>query len=480
MARRVPGDFARFLEEFDADVLLRAVHPRADRLRQHGERIDAQPVVLERIPAVVDAQRRVVADAVADGHQPVGEPRPQAVLVEHGHDHVDVGLELPQAFRLVADRTIANALELDPEAVLEGLGQGDEVRHVHLHVVGVAVVAHHLVAKARDRPVLGGRPPALHGAAHHDHGPPVVGVPVLHGLERAQDLVVVVAVVEREHVPAVGRPLIGDSVAVQRVGDHAADQRVVDPGVVERQHDAQPLADALRHGLGLELLRVPGGHGELAFERHDLRRIARAHEVPEGRLARGGGDADPRGPAVDVVDQVGRLRVSGKRTDAALPGLCEEWIVRQAVVLEQRLQNARTAAKAEAVDGQHRDLRIDVEPRIAGGRMPARHGLAHDHPQCVERGYVVAAGEQQLVAEGMLRTPVVVAQAAVLGACQVQGDVVGRIGQRSAEVTGLLVVAKQRQGHGRQKAHVLEALAVVAGDIDLRLNGFAALAGGAN
>ena len=119
-------------------------------------------------------------------------------------------------------------------------------------------------------------------------------------------------------------------------------------------------------------------------------------------------------------------------------------------------------------------------PRIAGGSMATRHGLAHDHPQCVERGYVVAAGEQELVAERMLRATVVVAQAPVFGAREVQGDVVGRVRQRSAEVTGLLVVAEQRQGHGRQKAHVLEALAVVIGNIDPRFIGFAALAGGAN
>ena len=147
----------------------------------------------------------------------------------------------------------------------------------------------------------------------------------------------------------------------------------------------------------------------------------------------------PEGPPLTVVDQVRRLRVPGKRADAAQAGLREQRIVRQAVVLEQRLQYAGSAAKPKAIDGQHRDFGINLEPCIARGRMSARHGFAHDHPQCVERRYVVAAGEQKLVAERMLRAAVVVAQAAVFGAGQVQGDVVGRVrraARRSARSAG--------------------------------------------
>ena len=123
---------------------------------------------------------------------------------------------------------------------------------------------------------------------------------------------------------------------------------------------------------------------------------------------------------------------------------------------------------------------IDVEPLVAGGGVPARHRFAHDHPQRIQRRDVVAAGQEQLVAERVFRPPVVVAQAAVLGARQMQADVVGRVRQGAAEVPGLLVVAEQRQGHRGQKAHVLEALAIVVGHFHPRLNGFAALAGGSN
>ena len=225
---------------------------------------------------------------------------------------------------------------------------------------------------------------------------------------------------------------------------------------------------------------MAGGHGELAFEGDDLRRVAGAHEVPEGGLAGGGGDADAGRPAVHVVDEVRRLGVAGERPDAAQPRLGEERIVRETVVFEQRLQCASAAPEAQRVDGQHGDFGIDVEALLASGRMTPRHRFAHDHPQRVQRRDVVPAGQKQLVAERMLRRPVVVAQAAVLRPRQVQRDVVGRVGQGAAEVAGLLVVAEQRQGHRGQKAHVLEALAVVVGNFDRRLNGFAALAGGSN
>ncbi len=144
-------------------------------------------------------------------------------------------------------------------------------------------------------------------------------------LQDLDDLAVVVPVGQREDVPAVRRPLVGQPVAVELRVDHAANQRVVDAGVVVGEHDPQPLADLERQGLGLQLLRVPGAHGELALEGDDLRRIHwRADDVPERGLAGGERDADARWPAVDVVRDVGRLDVTRQRADASSLRLREE------------------------------------------------------------------------------------------------------------------------------------------------------------
>ena len=343
---------------------------------------------------MVEAQFRVVGDLIADLDKAVGEPLAQPVLLKHRHGDVDVGLELPQPFGLVAHRTVTDAFEGDTETSFEGLRQGDEVGHVHLHVVGVARIAHHLVAEAGDGTVPGGRPPTLGGAADDDHRPAVVRIPFLHGLERRQHLVVVVAVVQRQHVPAVGRPLVGDLVSLHGFRHHAADQGIVDTGVVEGEHDAQPLADLLRHGLGLELLGVAGGHREFAFDADDLGRGAGAHEVPERGLARGRGDADTGRTAVDVVDQIGGLGMASQRAYAPQLRLREQGIVDQAVVLEQAREHAGTAPEAEAVDGQEGDLGVDMVAGIPGRCVATGHGFAHDHPKRVERRDVVAAGEQ--------------------------------------------------------------------------------------
>jgi hypothetical protein len=57
---------------------------------------------------------------------------------------------------------------------------------------------------------------------------------------------------------------------------------------------------------------VSGAHGELALEGDDLRTgVRRAEDVPERGLAGGGGDADTRRSAIDVVGQVDRLDVAG-------------------------------------------------------------------------------------------------------------------------------------------------------------------------
>ena len=144
------------------------------------------------------------------------------------------------------------------------------------------------------------------------------GIDVVHRLERRDDLVVVVAVGHREHVPAVRLPLLDEVVAGVLAVDDAADQRVVDAGVVLGEHHAQPLAHLERERLRLELLRVARAERELAFERNHLRLVdGRADHVPEGRLAGGQREPDARRPAVDVVALVDRLDVARERVDAA-------------------------------------------------------------------------------------------------------------------------------------------------------------------
>ena len=150
--------------------------------------------------------------------------------------------------------------------------------------------------------------------------------------------------------------------------DDAADQRVVDAGVVVGEHDAQPLAHLERQRLRLQLLRMPFGHRELAFEGDDLRRRdARADDVPERGLARRGGDADARRAAVDVVGDVDALGMAGQRLDAARLAWANSGWSASPCILQQRLQRAGAAAEAERVDRQNRHLGIGVVAPIAGG-----------------------------------------------------------------------------------------------------------------
>ena len=63
------------------------------------------------------------------------------------------------------------------------------------------------------------------------------------------DLCVVVAVVNADDVPTVGRPLSTDIVISKFFLDDASDQFVVDSGVVIGKQDAKTLTNALRDRL---------------------------------------------------------------------------------------------------------------------------------------------------------------------------------------------------------------------------------------
>ncbi len=458
------GNLAGFAEQRDADLLLGARDAIRDRdlLRLDGKIGDAQAIVQERIVLHVDVQLEIVLHRVADRDQPIGQPIAQAVALQHRHRDVDIGLELDQALARIGDRALPDADELHAILLLECLGESDEVLRVHLQRVGMAGVANDLIVMAGNFSVRRIGPIALDGLADDDHRTAVVGIPVLHGLERGHNLVVVVAVVEREDVPAVGGPLIDQAVVIVLGSDDAAEQRVVDAGVVIGEHHAQALANLQCQCLCLQLLGVTFGHGELAFERDDFGSgHGRADHVPECGFAGGGRDADAGGSAVDVVGEVGAFGVTGQRADAASLGFGEERMIGQAVFLQDCRQCARAAAKAERIDAEHGDVRIDVIALVAGGFVLARQSLAHDHPERVAGGDAVAARQHELVAVGMLGTAIVVAQSAEVGTGQMHGDVVGRVGQRSAEMAGLSVVAEQDQRHAGHEADVFQTLAVV-------------------
>ena len=91
---------------------------------------------------------------------------------------------------------------------------------------------------------------------------------------------------------------------------------------------------------------MAGGQGKLAFNGQDFQAVGRSHHVPESRLARRGGDADARRPAVNIVGHVGGLGVASQRPDSANLGLRHQRMVSEIEIPEQRLQ--RPLAPAEA------------------------------------------------------------------------------------------------------------------------------------
>ena len=250
-------------------------------------------------------------------------------------------------------------------------------------------------------------------------------------------------------------------VAVELGVDDAADQGVVDAGVVQRQQDAEAFADLHGYRLRLELLGVPLGHGELALDAQDFQAVRRPDEVPERRLARRGGDADAGRAAVHVVGHVGGLGVSCEGANAAQPGLREKRMGVEAIVLQEGWQGAGAAPEAEGINRQDGVVRVHPVAGVAGSGVLAAERLAHDHPQRVGGRDVVPAGEHELVAERVLGAAVIVPQTAQVRPGKVQRDVVRRVGQRPAKMPRLGVVAHHHQGHAGHETDVIETLAVI-------------------
>ena len=210
MQRLRAGHFARLAEQRDVHVLFRARNHILDRdlLRLLGKIRHAQTLVEERIVLDVDSQGQVVLQRVADLDQPIRQPISQTVSIEHGHGDIHVGLVLDQPLASVLGRAIANALERRRRSAFRTFGQRDEVLGVHLERVGMAGEAQQLLPRLGNLAVHGRGPVTLRRLTDYHHGPAIFSVPLLHGLERGDDLVIVVAILDGEDVPSIGGPLV--------------------------------------------------------------------------------------------------------------------------------------------------------------------------------------------------------------------------------------------------------------------------------
>src|SRR6202044_1473034 len=108
-------------------------------------------------------------------------------------------------------------------------------------------------------------------------------------------------------------------------------------------------------------------------------------------------------------------------------------MIGESVFLEQGGERTRAAAETQRVDTEHGHVRIYVVALVASGFVFAREGFAHDHPERVASGDAVSAGEHEFVGVRMLGAPIVEAEAAEVGTGEMDGDVVGRVGEGSPE-----------------------------------------------
>ena len=141
-------------------------------------------------------------------------------------------------------------------------------------------------------------------------------------------------------------------------------------------------------------------------------------------------------------------------------------VVGQAVLLEDRLERAGPPAESQRVDRQDRHPGVAGEPIVAGRLMLPPERFVQDHPQRVARRNTVTARKHKPVRVGELGLAKVVPQSPQGWSSEVTGDVVGRVGQRPAEVARLRVVPHETEVHRGHEGDVVKAFAFVLGKLD--------------
>ena len=187
----------------------------------------------------------------------------------------------------------------------------------------------------------------------------------------------------------------------------------------------------------------------------------RAGDIPESRLARRLGDADAGGAAIHVIGEIDAFGVAGQGLDPARLGLREQGIVDKIVFLKNGRHGIGAAAKADGVDRQHRDMRIDIIALVATQLEFALQGLAQHHPERITGGDAVTRRHHELVGKGVLGPAVIIAHAAMVRAGQMRRHIEGRIGQRPAKMSGLGIVPQKGQGHAGHEPDIFHPRAVV-------------------
>ncbi len=225
-----------------------------------------------------------------------------------------------------------------------------------------------MIAVAGDLAVSRRGPVALDGFTDSSDWATVLRIHCIHCFQYGSHLAVVVSVFQGEDIPTVRSPLTYQIVAFETGRNYTTDlspnQAIIDACIVVRNHYPQSLSHLQRKRLCLELLRMPFCERKFALERDHFRRLWRACHVPKGCFPRGRGNANAGGAAVHVVGAIGTLRMSGEGTNATPLSLCEQGMIFQTSIMQQRFQGTGTASEPERVDWQHRDVGIDMVTRI--------------------------------------------------------------------------------------------------------------------
>ncbi len=191
------GHFTRLAIERNRNVFFLARNRifRRHILRLNGQITHLQPVVEKRVGFVVNAQRQVIRYRVPNRHQAIGQPIAEPIAVEQGHDHIDIGLELNEPLARVRHRSLPDTVELDPVMLFKTLAQGHKIGRVHGKAIGMAGIIHDLIDIAGHLAVHRAGPKPLDGLADDDHRAAIFGIPILHGLEGRDHLVVIIRIV---------------------------------------------------------------------------------------------------------------------------------------------------------------------------------------------------------------------------------------------------------------------------------------------
>ena len=161
-----------------------------------------QSVVLKRIRVRIHTQWKIVVHLITNLNQTFSKPVPKTILIKHGHSDVNIRFKLKKSFTIIRNGTRPNSFKSYTVLTLKRLRKSLKILSIHRHTICMTGMINHL-GHFPYHPVFRPRPKPLHGFTDYYHRTTIILIPIFHGLQSADDLIIICGIINLKHIPSI-------------------------------------------------------------------------------------------------------------------------------------------------------------------------------------------------------------------------------------------------------------------------------------